>query len=143
MARLAITMSDPPRRGLGAFMPSPYGATTPAASSGGVIRTEGHPGTLAVPAPRPAATTDDSWGNRLQPSACAPDTIRPDVYVPHVSRATTGLVPTRSSNIAPVPAGQVVRSGTQTQKRVRVGGRTVTGWPRQYVRWPTYKETRG
>lgn len=144
MPKLQIRMMNAPVRGAGAFMPVPYGATTPAASSGGVIRTEGHPGTMRVPSPRPAALDDGELGGpKNQPSSCSPDYILPDKYISHISRATTGVVRVGSSNVAPVPAPYIARSAPQTQMKPRIGGRTVTSWPRQFVRWPTYREVRG
>jgi hypothetical protein len=139
--KLQIIVPNAPRFGAGAFAPVPYGATTPAASSGGVIRTEGHPGTVQVPSPAPAALNDGELGGpRNQNSRCSPDYFRPSIYIPHISRRTTGAVPTTSTNVAPVPAGVSARSAAQTQHKVRVGGRTVTAWPRQFTRWPTYRE---
>jgi hypothetical protein len=125
-------------------MPTPYGVTTPAASSQGTIGAgvNGHPGTMAVASPRPAALDDSALGGPYnQPSAVSPDYILPDKYwtrsswhwsMPGFRRVST--------NVAPVPAPFVARTGTQTQMRTRIGGRTVTGWPRQFTRWPTYKE---
>ena len=142
MARLQIRMMDAPTHGIGAFMPPPYLVTTPAASSQGVLRTEGHPGTLRVPTPRPPALDDLQLGGPYnQPSDCSPNYMLPDKYISHISRATTGLVNRVSTNVAPVPAVAVTRSGAQTQMKVRIGGRTTTRWPRQFVRWPNYKET--
>lgn len=144
MPRLQIKMNNAPARGFSAFMPSPYGATTPAASSGGVIRTEGHPGTLRVETPRPAALSDGELGGPYnQPSSVAPNYSLPDKYISHISRATTGAVNRVSTNAAPVPAPAVIRGSSQTQLKPRIGGRTVTGWPRQFTRWPTYREVTG
>ena len=144
MARLQVRMMDAPVHGIGAFMPPPYGATTPAASSQGVLRVEGYPGTRAVPSPGPAALNDGELGGPLnQPSSCAPDYILPSIYIPHISADTTGPNFSRvSTNEAPVPAGFDARTATQTQYRTRVGGRTVTSWPRQFVRWPSYREVK-
>ena len=144
MPRLQIRMMNSPTRGIGAFMPSPYAVTTPAASSQGVLRVEGYPGTLQVPSPAPAALNDGELGGPFnQPSLCAPDFILPSAYFARISRLTTGLVPTKSNNVAPVKAPFIARTATQTQYRTRVGGRTVTRWPRQFTRWPNYREVKG
>ena len=141
MPRLQLRMNNPPRRGLGAFMPN-YGVTTPAASSQGVLRTEGHIG-QRIPSPRPSALNDGELGGPLnQPSACAPDYIIPDLYVARISSDTTmpGYQRT-STNVAPVPAPFIARGNPQTQMKVRIGGRTTTRWPRPFTRWPNYRET--
>lgn len=148
MPQLAIKMNQAPGKGLGAFMPVPYGCTTPAASSQGLLRVEGHPGTVAVPSPAPAALDDGELGGPYnQPSRVAPNYILPSQYIPHISRATTGLTPTPPNapqgNIAPVPAPYIARSAPQTQMKTRIGGRTTTAWPRQFVRWLTYREVAG
>ena len=148
MPQLAIRMNQAPGKGLGAFMPVPYGATTPAASSQGLLRVEGHPGTMPVASPRPTALDDGELGGPFnQPSSVAPNYILPDKYIPHISRATTGLTPTPpdapQGNVAPVPVPWISRSPRQTQLKPRIGGRTSTAWPRQFVRWLTYREVTG
>lgn len=145
MPYLALRMQDAPTKGAGAFMPVPYGVTTPAASSQGVLRLEGYPGTVPVPSPAPAAMDDGELGGPFnQPSRVSPNVIYPDKYIPHISHRTTFIGQSRvSSNVAPIPAPYVARSGTQTQLRTRIGGRTVTRWPRQFVRWINYQEVAG
>jgi hypothetical protein len=139
--RAVIRMLNAPRRGFGAFMPPPYAATTPASSSNGLMRVEGHPGTLKVLAPPPTALNDGELGGPYnQPSRVAPDFILPDRYIAHADNCGPP-VSVVSTNVAPVPVPPVGRTGTQTQYKTRIGGRTVTRWPRQFVRWPNYKET--
>lgn len=141
MPLLSLRMNDAPTKGTGAFAPTPYGATTPAASSQGVLRLEGYP-VASIPSPPPAAMDDGELGGPLnQPSRVAPNVWRPSIYIPHISHTTTFIGQSRtSSNVAPVPVPWVSRSAAQTQLRVRVGGRTVTRWPRQFVRWFSYRE---
>lgn len=143
--RAHIRMMNAPKRGFGAFMPAPYAVTTPAASSQGVLRVEGYPGTRRIPSPPPAAINDAELGGPFnQPSRVSPDYILPSIYIAHISNKTTFVGQSRvSSNVAPVPVPSIGRTGTQTQHKVRVGGRTVTAWPRQFIRWPTYRETAG
>jgi len=143
MPKLQITMNNAPKN-LGAFMPTPYGATTPAASSQGVLVVEGYPGSMKVPSPAPAALNDGELGGPLnQPSQCSPDYFLPSIYLTRISAETTGPGFNRvSSNVAPVPAPFVGRTATQTQRKPRIGGRTVTAWPRQFIRWPSYREVK-
>lgn len=144
MPKLQIRMMNAPRRGTGAFMPSPYAVTTPAASSQGVLQVIGYPGTKAIPSPAPAALNDSALGGPLnQPSRCAPDYFLPSIYWAVLKRRNSfpGFR-VRSSNVAPVPAPYVARSATQTQMKTRIGGRTTTAWPRQFTRWPTYREVK-
>ena len=143
MPKLLIKMNNAPTRGIGAFMPPPYGATTPAASSQGVLQVRGYPGTMRVTSPAPAALNDGELGGPYnQPSRVAPDYLLPSLYWAILKKANTfpGFR-VRSTNVAPVPAPYVARTGTQTQYRTRIGGRTVTRWPRQFTRWPNYQET--
>ena len=141
MPRLQIRMMDAPTSGLAAFMPTPYGVTTPAASSQGVLRLVGYPGGLRVPSPAPAAHNDGELGGPYnQPSRCSPNYIAPSKYIARISRQTTGLAPTSSTNVIPAPAGATVRTAAQNQYKTRIGGRTTTPWFRQFVRWPTYRE---
>lgn len=147
-----IRMLNAPTKGFGAFMPPPYAATTPAASSNGVIRVVGHPGTVRIPSPRPAAMQDGELGGPFnQPSGApaapggiaVPNWFRPSIYWARISNVTTAIGFNRiSSNIAPVPAPFIGRTGTQTQMKPRIGGRTATAWPRQFIRWPTYRQVK-
>lgn len=134
--RVAIRMLDAPRRGLGAFLP---GLTPgPAPSSQGLLssRIQGHPGTLAVPSPRPAALSDGELGGPYnQPSSVAPNYFQPCVYVP---RPAPMVMHRESTNDLPVKAPYIARSGQQTQYRTRIGGSTATAWPRPFIMWPTY-----
>lgn len=141
--RPLIKMNSAPRKGLGAFMPAPYGATTPAASSQGVLRVEGNPGTVRVASPPPAALDDGELGGPYnQPSRVVPDFILPCIYTAHLSATKQSFLEggftTVSSNVTPVPAGRPGATPGQTQYQPRIGGQTTTAWPRQYVTWPTY-----
>jgi hypothetical protein len=144
MPKLQIIMQDAPRKGFSAFMPSPYGATTPAASSAGSTQAgvKGYPGNLRVPSPAPAALNDSDLGGPLnQPSRNAPDYFLPSIYWVRISsRLSLPGFKRVSTNVAPVPAPYIARGAGQTQRKPRIGGRTVTAWPRQFTRWPTYRE---
>lgn len=139
-------MLDAPTKGFGAFMPAPYAVTTPAASSQGPLtaRLEGYPGNRPIPSPAPAAMNDGELGGPFnQPSNVSPDVFYPALYFNHIDQTIVmpGFVRT-CANTVPVPAPYVGRTGTQTQLRSRVGGRTATAWPRAFVRWPTYRTVR-
>jgi hypothetical protein len=141
--RAHIRMLDAPRTGFAAFMPTPYGATTPASSSSGITQSQirGYP-SLQTPSPAPVALNDGELGGPYnQPSRCAPDYFRPSVYFVKISQSLSmpGFKRT-SNNKAPAKAPWIARTGTQTQMRTRVGGRTVTSWPRQFISWPTYRQ---
>jgi hypothetical protein len=128
-------------RNIGAFLP---GITPiPTASSNGVCGVIGAPGTMPVPAPRPAAIpplSTNPHAARLQPSACAPTAIRPSIYI---STPWCGIPPVyRGGNsVNPVPAlkpNLVVRPGQGMKPPTRLGGRRVTRAVRPIVRWPQY-----
>lgn len=140
-----IRMLDAPTRGFAAFMPPPYAVTTPASSSNGPLgaNVRGFPGTKRIPSPRPAAMQDGSLGGpKNQNSDLAPNFFRPSIYWTRLVRRNSYPGANRiSTNNAPVPVPFVGRTAAQTQKKPRIGGRTVTAWPRQFIRWPTYRDT--
>ena len=144
MARLQIKMQNAPTKGVGAFMPTPYGVTTPAASSQGILHVEGYPGTLRVPSPRPAALDDGELGGpNNQPSSVAPNYFLPAIWIIRISsHLSMPSFKRTSTNVAPVPAGFVARSAGQTQRKTRIGGQTATSWPRQFTRFPTYRDVK-
>lgn len=126
-----------PRLGAGAFAPCLTIGGAPATNGQNVIT--GHPGTEAVPSPRPAALNDSELGGPLnQPSSVAPNVIYPSIYTFHAN--PTSHFPGRlvSDHVLPVPAGNLGRTALQWQHRVRVGGRTTTRALRPFVQWPTY-----
>jgi hypothetical protein len=136
-------MMNAPVTGFAAFMPTPYGATTPASSSSGLTQSQvrGYP-SVKTYSPAPTALDDGQLGGPFnQPSRCAPDFFRPSIYFVRIGQALSMPGFQRSStNVAPVKAPWIKRTGTQTQMRTRVGGRTVTSWPRQFISWPTYRQ---
>jgi len=139
-------MLNAPRTGFAAFMPQPYAVTTPAASSQGVISSQirGYPGNRPIASPPPAALDDGILGGPFnQPSRCSPDYFLPSLYWVKISSRLSmpGFLRT-STNVTPVKAPFIGRTPSNAgQYRTRVGGRTVTRWPRQFVRWPNYSET--
>lgn len=123
-------------RSPGAVLP----AMTPTAqaATNGVCRVTGAPGTMPVRAPKPAALPPFGPKRSAQPSYCAPDVIRPSLYI---ATPGCGRPPARilADTITPVPATKpvLVASNRMAQPR-RIGGRTVTRAARPLVRWPVY-----
>ena len=131
---LRYRVEDVPPRGGGAFCPLP--ATTPRASSKGLVHVFGAPGTLAVPAPKPAATPDWSMDPHTIPSNVSPDVITPAVYVPLADNMHPP-VPVRHHNNLPVPAISYVRAPQPAMVPPgKVGGRSVMPRPRSFQRFP-------
>ena len=127
-------------RNIGAMLP---GITrTGSAATNGVCGVVGAPGTMPVPAPRPAAIpplTTNPHGARVQPSACAPNVIRPSIYI---ATPWCGVPPVyRGGNVVnPVPAikSNLVAAPSRMKPPSRLGGRKVTRAVRPIVRWPQY-----
>jgi hypothetical protein len=120
---------------MGAFVP--LRATSPAASSGGLVRTEGYPGTMRVPAGPPAAIPNVGFDPRTNPSACAPDYICPSIYVTHLENMHPPSA-IHSDNVLPVPVPRVGRVARMAPHQQRIGGQRVTRNPRPIITWPTY-----
>ena len=132
--RRYIRTLEVPIRGAGAFAPMP--AQIGSAATAGVIRTEGHPGNMAVPAP-PPGVVNVGLDPRTNPSACAPNVIYPDIYVAHADNMAPPVPISLEANVMPVYAPQPVRVPRQTTHKARLGGRTATSWPRNLIKWPT------
>jgi len=133
------THQVPVNYGTGAFTVLPARSSTASFNSGNVV--VGAPGTVPVPSPRPAALNDGELGGPFnQPSSVAPNWILPSIYVAKINtpgnfHLSGGLY---TDNYSPVPAATWSRIPAQWQKRVRVGGRTVTSAFRAFTQWPTY-----
>jgi hypothetical protein len=132
------TLQVPVNAGTGAFTVVPARNST--ASFNGQNIVTGSPGTVPVYSPRPAALNDSELGGPFnQPSSCAPNFILPSIYVAHADRATKHLSGgLYTLNYSPAPASTWSRIAAQWEKRVRVGGRTVTSAIRPFTQWPTY-----
>ena len=139
MRHVVTTLQAPVNGGAGAFAVIPARSSTASFNSGNAVT--GAPGTIPVPSPRPAALDDSSLGGQYnQPSACAPNWILPSIYVARINtpgnfHLSGGLY---TDNLSPKPAGAWGLLPAQWQKRVRVGGRTVTSAVRSFTQWPTY-----
>jgi hypothetical protein len=135
--RFQVRTLQVPRRGAGAFLPG--WVRTPTAATNGNNLVYGCPGTMAIPSPRPAALVDFQLGGQWnQPSSCAPDFFYPSIYYAKMNRGLTFPGRILSDNVLPVPAGTHSGVPSQTQYRVRIGGRTATSAFRPFTQWPTY-----
>lgn len=130
--RQMIRTPQVPTLGAGAWAVPP--AVIPSASTGGLIRTTGNPA-QPVPAPAPGVV-DVSVDPRTSPSNCAPNMIRPSIYVAHADNQYPPM-PLEIDNVMPMPTFDVVRVPRQATHKQRIGGRTATSWPRNLIRWPT------
>ena len=125
----------PPGRA-GALMPTP--TTTPRASSGGLVRVFGAPGTMPVPAPRPSAIPPVSADPRTQPSACAPDYMLPSVYVPSAANMHPPMCLQRINEL-PVPAISPYALPRIAQRSRRMGGQNQVVQPPVVQTWPAWR----
>lgn len=133
---------DVPPYGAGAFMPSP--ARNPVASSYGLVRIDGAPGTEPVPSPRPASVpslTRSGGRDAAQGSAVAPDVILPAIYIPSADNmgpaADTGLgMARRRLCELPVRAIDPGRLPVPVWQQFPAGARPLP-WPRAFIRWPS------
>lgn len=123
-----------------ALLPIP--ARSPAASSAGVVQVSGRPGTMPIPAPRPAALPPISATRATQPSWCAPNVILPDLYV----TTPAGMHPPvmlQRTNELPVPAVGVYSAPGIAQRSRRVGGQSQVGQPQVLQTWPQWRGQAG
>lgn len=141
-------VSDLPAKGVGAFMPLP--TLGPAASSRGLTRVTGSPGTTPTPSPRPGflpSLTAQGGVNSAQPGlAGSPDVFLPSVYVVYADNqgpsADAGLgMAARRTNPLPVPSMDANRQPNLTgvAKPARMGGRQQVPWPRAFQRFPNWQ----
>jgi len=138
MAGIRYRVLDLPTIGASAFTPT--ATMPPPASSFGLVKVTGSPGTLPVPVHPPLeAIPPTSADRKTQPSNCAPDIILPAIYIPE----TTNMGPSffvnmalRRRNPLPVPATMVVRLANSANRKARIGGRIEsTNWPRAFQRY--------
>jgi hypothetical protein len=137
--RFQIRTLQVPTRGAGAFTPTLTIGGAPATN--GQNKITGSPGTTQVASPRPAAMRDGSWGGLWQNSAVTPDFILPSIYVSHANSTLRFPGKIKNDNPLPVPAVNIGYSALQTQKKFRIGGRTVTAAVRPFTVWQTYNNS--
>jgi hypothetical protein len=142
-------VNDLPARGLGAF--TPFMATTPAASSQGLLRVIGAPGTDPVEAPDPAALpslTAQNGVNSAQGSNVTPDVIFPAIYVAAADNCGPeadlgiGMWRRRFAEM-PMPAIAAGRVPTNAFQPPKVAGRRALAWPRAFQRFPNRTSSSG
>lgn len=135
--RYSMLNPQVPNRPVGALMPQP--AIMPTASSNGLMRVEGYPGTRAVKTPKPGALPETAAGHRgNQPSYCSPDAMYPSQYFPHADNChpPVGLF---RDNQMPVPAVRIYNMPRVAQKTRRVGGQSQIGMPAALQTWPQWR----
>lgn len=136
---MRYSMMDPKAAGrpLGALMPSP--AIQPSASTNGLMRVHGQPGTHGIPAPKPAAIPPTASGTRAnQPSYASPDVRFPSIYYTTAENChgPAGLF---RDNQMPVPAVRVYNMPRVSMRTRRVGGQSQVGQPAVAQTWPQWK----
>lgn len=127
--------AGPPGR-LGALMPIP--ARDPKAFTGGLVHLVGHPGTVGIPTPRPAASVPISRVPQTQPSHVSPDMMWPSAYWPLADNMHPP-VSLRRTNPLPVPAATVYQLARISQRMRRVGGQSQIGQPLAIQTWPQWR----
>lgn len=133
---------DLPAKGTGAFCPLP--AQTPMASSHGLVKVVGAPGTMPIPAPSPTRIWAPPISASLltQSSNVSLDIRTPDIYVTFADNMH-GPLPTRVRNNIPVPATTAIYTARNAQIGRKMGTRVAMPWPRAFQRWPTSGGTSG
>lgn len=135
---------DLPPLGASAFTPIPF--TNSIASSWGLVKEYGAPGTLPIPRPRAAAIPPISAIRETQGTYVAPTVGLPDIYIPyadnmgpaqHVNMAGRRLTP------IPVPAVSWINTALVSFQTSKIGGRLSMAWPRAFQRWPTITNPQG
>jgi hypothetical protein len=135
-------VSDLPAVGASAFTPLPF--LNPEASSHGVVRVVGSPGTEPIPTPAPqrswAPTLTKAGGvNSAQGSMVVPDAILPSIYVAGAENMGPdqhfGMARRRLAEL-PVPQQYPVYLPVIAMGSQRTGGRAVMATPRAFQTWP-------
>ena len=131
---------DLPVLGHGAFTPT-YSVKFEA-SSWGLVKRTGSPGTLPIPAPGPPRLwcPPISAQAETQGSNVAPDIRLPDIYIAYADnmgpQAHFGMAARRQTPI-PLPALSWINTALTAMQGPSIGGRIVQAWPRAFQRWPT------
>lgn len=135
---------DLPVLGHGAFTPTLD--TNPIASSFGLVKRTGSPGTLPIPAPAPERLwcPPISAQAETQSSNVAPDIRLPDIYIAYADNMGPsqhfGMAARRQTPI-PIPALSWINTALTAMQGPSIGGRIVQSWPRAFQRWPTLAST--
>lgn len=149
MAGFRYRVHDLPVKGAGAFLP--VTPPTAMASSYGLVKVSGSPGTLPIPAPSPqhsAYIPPISAQRETQSSNVSPDIILYDKYIPYANNmgpardAGVGMAMRRHCPL-PVPARTWTYAPRTAMIQRKVGGRTAMSWPRAFQRFPTMSGNNG
>ncbi len=119
-------------RTVGALMP--ILPPTPRATTNGVVRVYGQPGTQGIASPAPAGIPMNGFSRATQPSNMAPDYIFPSIYY----TTPDGMHPPVNlfrDNPMPVPARGLYRIPRVLQRPRRTGGSLQVGQPAVVQRW--------
>lgn len=136
MARVQIRTMGTPASGFTAYLPTMV--ENPASYGAGANVVEAYLGNVPIASPRPASTTDLSWGGKWQPSAVAPNVIQPVTYVAKMNQALVMIKRRFTDRPMPVPAVAYNATTSATSLKARIGGRVATPAVRPYTAWPTY-----
>jgi hypothetical protein len=135
--RYSMVNPQIPMRPVGALMPQP--AIQPSASTNGLMRVVGYPGTLRVNTPKPGALPETAAGTRSnQPSYMSPDNMYPSIYYPRADNCH-GPMGLFRDNQMPVPAVRIYNMPRIAQKKRRTGGQSQIGMPAALQTWPQWK----
>jgi hypothetical protein len=120
------TVNDVPA--CGAFMPVLSAVVSPKASTYGLVKIVGQPGTQAIQSPKPSALPDGPLMRSAQPSYNSPDVIYPAIYY---TRITDMGPPVRwvSTNEVPIPSKNIIRKPGVAYRPARYGGLKQVSWP--------------
>jgi len=133
---------DLPMQGAGAF--TPLATTNPPASSYGLVKISGSPGTLSMPCPAPQKIwcPPISAQAETQSSMVSPDVILWDKYIPYANNmgpakdAGIGMALRRHCPL-PIPARTWTLAPRTAMIMRKAGGRMAMAWPRAFQRFPT------
>ena len=162
MPHYAYRVEGVPPRAVAACTPIP--AVNPPASSQGLVRVVGSPGTTRIPSPRAQSTRGfgqlgvpnngagypDDWP---QPSGHSPDYILPSIYVAAPTPNYGQMYGSPGPNDIPIPAisshqpyapfsatapGKAKNPNVLARVRTRIASGFVTAWPKVAPSWPVF-----
>jgi hypothetical protein len=95
---------------------------------------------IAAPAPTRIWAPPISADPMTQGSNVSPDVRLPDIYIAYATnmgpQVHIGMAARRQTPI-PIPALSWINAAMNAMSGNKIGGRTVTAWPRAFQRWPT------
>lgn len=129
------TVDNAPARG--AFMPVLSAVVSPKASTYGMVKIAGQPGTQGISSPKPAAIPDGPLPRSAQPSYNAPDEIFPSIYYTRITDMHPGnnTIRVNSTNEVPIPSRASKAVPGVAQRPARFGGLKQVTWPPAPQSW--------